>query len=506
MRFSSIRWRLPISYAGIALLTAAVLGSILLLTLREYYQEQERTYLLNSAQLMSPGIADLLEDNPSPTELQIYLQNLSFLIQARIRLFDPEENVLADSGSLQTQQFIYTNLNPYGMNAEVLREGRAERYLFHVAINVLDGSPVAEGIGSNPVLLPQLPTENTLCGFGLGNQDTKSLQHTDQAVQLAITGSDDRFLGTLEISEGLAFGGKIIANVAEAWGLSGFVAIMVAAGAGFGVSQRLVSPLTDLTAVTRQMSSGDLSARAHVDRRDELGILGRSFNAMAERVEDLVETLRSFIADAAHELHTPLTTLRVNLDLVAEDDQNRPEYLTAAQIQLLRLQSLVDSLLDLSRIEAGKLNKMPLSLSQLVRECADKYATRAGHAEISFNSELSPEAIDICGDEVQIQRALDNLLDNALKFTPTGGSITLQLKANDQHACITVKDTGIGIPPEDLPHVFRRFHRGRNAAAYPGSGLGLAIAKAIIDRHGGDLKIESDLHGTSATILLPRSD
>jgi len=386
----------------------------------------------------------------------------------------------------------------------VLREGRAERYLFHVAINVVDGSPAAQGARSNPVLLPQLPTENTLCGFGLGNQDTKSLQHTNQVVQAALIGSGGQPVGTLEISEGLAFGGKITDNVARTWGISSFVAILVAVGVGLGVSQRLTSPLTDLTAVTRQMSSGDLSARAHVDTRDELGTLGRSFNAMAERVEDLVETLRSLIADAAHELHTPLTTLRVNLDLVTEDDGNRLQYLAAAHTQLARLQSLVDSLLDLSRIEAGRFNKVLLPISQLVRECAQKHAARADQAKILFDFEFSPELVEIVGDEVQIRRALDNLLDNALKFSPAEGSITLQFKADDRHVHLTVRDTGIGIPAEDLPHVFQRFHRGRNAVAYPGSGLGLAIAKAIVDRHGDDFKIESDSYGTVASITFPR--
>jgi signal transduction histidine kinase len=506
MKLSFIRWRLPISYAAIALITAVVLGGILLLTLRSYYREQERSYLANSAQLMSGGISQLLEDKSNRTDLQVYLQNLSFLIQARVRLLDSEKNILADSGSLQSQQFIYTNLNPFGMNVEVFREGMAERYLFRIAINILDRLPEAGGVGINPVMLSQLPTENTLCGFGLGNQDTKSLKHTDQAVQSPLVSPEGKILGTLEISEGLAFGGQILNNVAAAWGISSLVAILVAAVLGFGVSRRMTLPLTDLTMVTRRMSSGDLSARAHVITRDEFGILGDSFNTMADRVEDLIKTLRSFIADAAHELHTPLTTLRMNLELTADDDRNRQKYLDSAQSQVMRLQILVDSLLDLSRIEAGKLTKKRLSISKIIAEIAEKVSQEAARVGITFSLVPGPAAVEICGDESNIRRALDNLLDNSVKFTPSGGSINLRVEADQEHVQIVVTDTGVGIPAEDLPFVFRRFHRGRNAVTYPGSGLGLAIVKTIVDQHGGDLTIESNNEGTTATIILPKAE
>jgi len=411
---------------------------------------------------------------------------------------------VVDSGSLQSQQFIYTNLNPYGMNAEVLREGRAERYLFNVAINVLDETSLSVWSENNLVFLPQLPTENSLCGFGLGNPDARSLQHTDQVVQQVLTGHEGQSLGILEISEGLAFGGKILANVAAAWGSASLVAILAAAAIGFGVSRRLIAPLAELTTVTGQMSAGNLTARSQARSRDEFGILGRSFNEMADRIEELVGTLKRFIADAAHELHTPLTTLQMNLDLAIEDPKNRGQYLERAQTQVTRLQTLVDSLLDLSRFEAGKTTRKIIQLSQLVKETAEKFIPLAERAGISFSLEPVPGGVGINASETQLRRALDNILDNAIKFTPAGGSVSLGLTADGQSAQITVKDTGMGIPPEDIPLLFRRFHRGRNAAAFPGNGLGLAIAKVIIDQHGGALEIDSDSRGTTARISIPR--
>ncbi|MFC1878790.1 ATP-binding protein [Chloroflexota bacterium] len=503
MNRSSIHWRLPISYAGIALLTAVVLGSILLATLRNFYVQQERSYLTNSATLMSSGISKLIEEDPFSPSLDLYLQNLSFLVQARIQLLDQNDKVVADSGDLQTQQFIYTNLTPSGMSAEVLREGKADRYLYYVGINIIEDRPHIGDFDAAAVYLSQLPTENTLCGFGLGNENSKSLQHSDQVVRLVLVGSAGQHLGTLIISEGLAFGGKIINSVAIAWAWASLVAVCVAAGAGWWVSRRMVSPLADLTLATQKMADGQLSARAHVTTKDEFGILGLSFNMMADRVEQMVATLRSFIADAAHELHTPLTTLRVNLDLAGDDTANLDDYLPTAQAQALRMQSLVDSLLDLSRIEANSADQSWFSLSELLEECAGKFNLLADQAGISFDIQLGAEKIDYYGDNSQIRRVFENILDNALKFTRPDGVITVTLKRDERGVKIYVQDSGVGIPPQDLPNLFQRFHRGRNVVSYPGSGLGLAIVKTIIDRHEGEIAVESDGSGTEVQIRLP---
>lgn len=506
MKFSSLRWRLPISYAAIALITALVLGGILLLTLRNYYRQQERTYLMNGARLMSTGIADLITEDPTSSNLQIYLQNLSFLIQARIRIFDLENTLLADSGSLQTQQFIYTNLNPLGMSADVFREGRAERYSFQVAINILDTPPDTEGMGSYPVFLQQLPTENSMCGYGLGTETTNTLQHTDQSVLVDIVNTEGQTIGSLEVSEGLAFGGSILTTVAAGWGVASLAAVLVAVVIGVGVSKKMIAPLNELTEITEHMSRGDLSARAHVSTRDEFGLLARSFNGMAERIDSLIRTLRGFIADAAHELHTPLTTLRANLELCADDDQHRLEYLATAQTQILRLQALVDSLLDLSRIETGIHSQKPLLISEIVTDCVEKHQNSATSAGITLQLLPVPNGIYVNGDDPQIRRAINNLLDNAIKFSRPNGTVTLQLTTEAHMIRVVVADTGEGIPADDLPQIFQRFHRGRNAAGYPGSGLGLAIVKAIVDQHGGEVKIESSAQGTSVTILLPISN
>jgi signal transduction histidine kinase len=225
---------------------------------------------------------------------------------------------------------------------------------------------------------------------------------------------------------------------------------------------------------------------------------------MADQVEDIVTTLRRFVADAAHELHTPITTLGVNLELAKEEDKNLRKYLTNAQSQVARLQTLVDNMLDLSRIEAGKLNPAKFSITRLLEQVKEKYSPEAESRGILFTLELEcPEEENLLGDLHQIRRAINNLVDNALKFTPRGGRVFIRFEAFEGFSRLIIQDTGMGIPIEDMPNIFQRFHRGRNAAAYPGSGLGLAIVKAILDQHKAEIELASNGNGTTVTVTFP---
>jgi len=254
------------------------------------------------------------------------------------------------------------------------------------------------------------------------------------------------------------------------------------------------------------MAEGDLSARADVRRADELGILGHSFNQMAEQVENTVKSLRQFTADAAHELHTPLTALQTDLQLLAAgDDPAQKQRVARAQNQALRLQDLADSLLELSWLEAeSRTGERPLlDLTQLVQTTGELYASQAEQAGLDFEMQLLDQSILIPGDESQLQRALVNVLDNSLKFTLVPGKIVLSLVTEKETAVTTIRDSGIGIPPGDLPQLFNRFHRGRNSAGYEGSGLGLAIVQEIMLRHNGRVTIQSGELGTEVRLILP---
>jgi signal transduction histidine kinase len=321
----------------------------------------------------------------------------------------------------------------------------------------------------------RVPAQGSLYGFDLGPDPTAVSGRSNLAVAMSINDQSGAVVGRVRLSQGPAYGADILRSVAWGWAIAGTVAAFLAALTGWLISRRLTQPLLALTMVTGRMAQGDLSARADVHRADELGILGHSFNQMAEQVENTVKSLHQFMADAAHELHTPLTALQTDLKLLAvDDDPAQQQRVVRAQNQALRLQDLADSLLELSWLEAeSRTGERPLlNLSQLVQTSGELVASQAEQAGLAFEMQLSHQSILISGDESQLQRALVNVLDNSLKFTPAPGKIVLSLAAEKETAVITVRDSGIGILPEDLPQLFNRFHRGRNTAAYEGSAQG----------------------------------
>ena len=223
-----------------------------------------------------------------------------------------------------------------------------------------------------------------------------------------------------------------------------------------------------------------------------IGLLANSFNTMAETIESKVAALRRFVADAAHELGTPLTALRTNLELIENDE------IPSALEQVERMDALTRSLLDLSQLEAtvSEFQSEDVDLAALLREITEPYASRAEQAELSFNLDIEHDPAIIKGDAAQLDILIQNLLDNAIKFTPAGGQVLVKLSERVDAVQLTVADTGIGIPEDDMPHLFSRFHRGCNASAYPGSGLGLANVKTISDQYGARIRVDTDPSGT----------
>jgi signal transduction histidine kinase len=295
-----------------------------------------------------------------------------------------------------------------------------------------------------------------------------------------------------------------LAGVARALAVAGLVAVLLATTVGWLISRRLTRPLLELVETTEQMSAGDLSVRTEIARRDELGQLARSFNRMAQQVESTVATLRNFVADAAHEMNTPLTALRTNLELAMRDNSGDPR-LRGALEQATRLESLNDDLLQLSRLQGGigLENVGPVDLSRQLKLWSERYAAQAEQAGLNYELTAPQRPLAVRGDQDLLARAINNLVDNAIKFTPQGGQIILTLGGDNGWVWLEVSDTGIGIEDSDLDQVFNRFHRGRNAAEYPGSGLGLAISHSIIEAHGGHIELTSQPGQTRVRVDLP---
>jgi signal transduction histidine kinase len=519
----SIRWRLPLSYAAIALLTALALGGVLLIVLRGYYAQRERGHLINNARAIGDTLIPLLtQPGVTPQELQAQVESLSFLSQTRVRILDADRQVLADSGPFNTSR-IRIVLGSQGSDSDVfirlmeevimpLDERRlpveaeempeiVERVVTPILRPTLPPFPTRSLVPSQRVINSDFSVIGTLQGFDLsGEADSAGGRRSNQEARISLYPEPDELRAIVVLSEGPAYGNEIVGKVAWGWTIAAVVSVILAAVAGCFISRNINAPLLNLTGVTARMAGGDLSARADIVTEDEFGLLARSFNRMAEQVEETVVTLRRFVSDAAHELHTPLTALHTNLELATDE-----EFVRRARAQVRRLERLTEGLLDLSRVEAGGCpdDRAPLELVALLKEVSELYASQAEQAGLAFNLTLPPSPVTVQGDRAQLRRALENLLDNAIKFTPEGGSVSLGARQSGERVELWVEDTGIGIPPDDLPLLFSRFHRGRNAAGYPGSGLGLAIVKAIVENHGGCIGAESTVgEGTRFSLAL----
>ncbi|MCB8976023.1 MAG: HAMP domain-containing histidine kinase [Ardenticatenaceae bacterium] len=542
----SLRWRLPISYALVALLATVALGAALLTLLQQFYRQQELNYLTGNAQTIGERIVPYVEEMDIG-QLQATIKGLAFLSQTRVVVFSPDHSLLlADSGDPRLsdentqiavsvevdgveQTFGQTgatnNLSQVTESTIVIEPGLFGSVDENVVTEIIENTPTdgenllleseiqdASGVITRTTIVTRqvqseaLPVVGTQFGFGFGGGDVSETAVSNLTVRLPILGENGRLLGTVELSQGPAYGRDILQNVFWGWLIASLVAVLLAGLAGWLASRRLVRPLLTLTQVTTQMADGDLAARTAVQRQDELGTLGRSFNKMADQVEGTITTLRQFIADAAHELHTPLTALQTDLQTLRQTELEpvQAAKIERAQEQAIRLQTLTNSLLDLSRIEA-KTNgdSEVVNLNQLLQETAELFASRAEQKEIQFDLTLPEESLQVQGSPLRLRQAVQNLLDNALKFTPAGGAVTVALGQDENFARLTITDTGIGIPEEDVPHLFGRFHRGRNTADFPGNGLGLAIVQAIVAGCNGRIAIQSTPPGTRVTIQLP---
>jgi len=244
------------------------------------------------------------------------------------------------------------------------------------------------------------------------------------------------------------------------------------------------------------------------ERRDELGQLASTFNEMLASLEAAYRSQQRFIADAAHELRAPLTAIQGNIELLSRmqemPDDERAEALRYLDGEARRLSRIVGELLTLARADAGQtLDLRPLELDRLLLDVLMEVRPLATNHQLEI-THLEP--VIVGGDADRLKQLLLNLLDNSLKYTPAGGRITVELERTPTEAVLTVRDRGVGISAEDLPHVFERFYRADRARSHDpgGTGLGLSIAQWVIDQHSGSITLESEPgRGTSVTVRLP---
>jgi two-component system sensor histidine kinase MprB len=334
----------------------------------------------------------------------------------------------------------------------------------------------------------QVADETEVVKIGHDRYRVWTVQRTDGAAQVA------------RDAEGIE---NTLAELGLWHGLVCLVGIAVAALVGLVVARAALRPVDVLTAGAERVArTQDLTAKIPVSGKGEIARLADAFNAMLGALAGSRAAQRRLVEDAGHELRTPLTSLRTNVELLIHaasqtdsakvlSEEDRGRLLTDLDLQSIELTTLVGELIELSKEDTAPEPLERLEPADVVATAVERARPRA--PQVTFETSLA--ATEILGRPVSLERAVLNLLDNAAKWSPAGGTVRVSVVADGDLARITVTDEGPGIPDEDLPHVFERFYRAEAARALPGSGLGLAIVEQVAHLHGGTVSAANDESG-----------
>jgi signal transduction histidine kinase len=284
--------------------------------------------------------------------------------------------------------------------------------------------------------------------------------------------------------------------------------LLFASGISFWIVRRFNRSVRSLEAATRKIADGDLDFSLPVHGNDEVSSLTRSFERMRTALKEEFDRRARFIMGVSHDLRTPLALIQGYVEAVADgkadDPESRRKYLAIVQDKTRALDGMVTNLIEFARMDTGqwKTTHRPVRLAPFLRPIVQGYAEDAAVLHRSFSHEIElPEDLEVDMDEALMGRALENLIGNALRYTTEGGSITLRAAVEGGSPVLSIHDTGIGIPADELPRILDPFYRGTNSRREPGFGLGLATVKSIVDGHGWTIEVSSEV-GTGTTFRI----
>ncbi|GAB4211227.1 MAG: hypothetical protein OHK0022_45510 [Roseiflexaceae bacterium] len=291
--------------------------------------------------------------------------------------------------------------------------------------------------------------------------------------------------------------------------VAALVSIAIGLFLTFTLARRILTPIETLTAAAVELEQGNFSHRVPISSRDEIGVLTRAFNVMAEGLVRLEQLRKNMVNDVAHELRSPLTNIRGYLEALRDQVvEPKPQIIELIYDETMLLNRLVDDLQDLAMVEAGQLRLVcqPVDLTALVIRTIDALQPTLHSRQLDVQLDLPDDPLVVQADAGRVGQVLYNLLNNAIAHTPPGSQIVVGCELHDQKVLVSVRDTGSGIAVEDLPFIFERFFRADRSRtrATGGVGLGLTIAKQLVERHGGQIWAESTAgRGSTFSFTLP---
>ena len=462
----SLRSKLVLSHLTPTLLLLPILSLYLLYSLEGFYTQSLLQQLENQSRLLRDEVERNTAVISNPGAAQNFLATIAPLTDSRVLLVDRHATVLA-STRLEDDARIGS---PYG----------------HPSIQQALSGEATQGVG------PGFTTDVAYVVMPLreGNQ-------VAGALRLSYEVADVR--GQFDQLRWFVLGGTL---------LTALLALALA----LGLATTITRPLQQLSESARRIAVGNYRTRVEIRSRDEVGALANSFNQMVQRLEEAEQTRARQLAAIVHELARPLAGMRAAVETVREVAHDDPvmseSLLDGVEEELGRVERLVGTLQGLQKraFRPIQLNRAKISLERVIRASAANFEPMATRQGITLALELPHSLAWVYADEDRLIQVLTNLLDNAFKFTPPGGQVTVAAGENGESVWVSVADTGMGIAPEELPHIFQQFYRGDESRPPEkrGMGLGLAICREIITTHQGQIQVESANGGARFKFTLPK--
>lgn len=462
MKSLTLKQRLTAAFVLVAALTLAISSLLFYRTWLDYAVRSEKVELLKQGEVLARNIEASRNASNGPRIAERLLEYSGRIVDARIIMTDQTGAITFDSNRFSKR------IEP----AQIQRLGRRFN----------EGRRV---VGSRN--LPKLDASVAFTSVPLRD------------------GSGDRLLLI-----------SLVRDIKRAQGpalrilfISGIISFLIASIAGFYLALRLARPIEKLKVAARNMGRGLFLQNVPVAVGDEIGELTHAFNMMSATVDKAYSLEREFASNVSHELKTPLTSIegfsKVLLDGQVNDEEQRRKYLKIIYTESRRVSKLVNDLLSLARIDTGsfKLQQADIDTKVLLSNIYDKFLPFTEGKGLALN--MSTDGFIFKGDEAVVEQVIGNLVENAIKYTGESGSVNVSAEVAGRNICFMVKDTGVGIPPEDQPKIFERFYRAGTSGSAKGAGLGLSVCQALVKFLGGTIEVFSlPGKGTEFRVLLPK--